>query len=252
MLDIKFKPLNIEEEIKKDKKTPNPYILEFRKGDKDLICFGVKHSCNFSEKQFEILLNYIKNSDAILIEANDLKKEYDNEIKFILANSNDKIIIPCDLNILKAVILVSNKFDSNDILLLRALLFLNKKERKENLRKYISQILDLIKTEIFFSEIYKKENFTEESFVKLLEEYLLKNNGKKIDEINENDNICPSPVEIKTELNKIIREISLVRDAHMLEELKRALKNYDNVLYILGKNHIIRQEETIKKIFASL
>ncbi|MDP2947721.1 MAG: hypothetical protein Q8N88_06425 [Nanoarchaeota archaeon] len=249
MPDVKYKPLSIEEEIKKDKESSTPYILELKSKNKNLICFGIKHSSDFSEKQFEPLLQFIKKSDAILIETFDVKKEYDNEIKFILSKSENKQIIPCDINIIKAIILVAEKFDGKDVLVLRALAFLNKKERKIDIKKNILEIIDKIKSEEFFSEIYKKENLTEESFLQLFENYFIENNGKKIKDINVDDNIFPSPVENKTNLNKIIREVSYTRDVYMLKKLKETMSQFDNILYVLGKNHIIRQEEIIRQIF---
>jgi hypothetical protein len=250
MPDIKFKPLNLEEEKRICKETPIPYLLEFKSKKKNLFCLGIEHSSDFSHPQFKIIEDLIKNQEIILVESNNPSKEKDNEISFILSKNENLIpIIGCDLNLLKAIVLISKKFDPKDILLLRSLVYLNKPERRADLKKYLSEVIEIIKNEEFFSEIYKKLGFEENFLSEIIEDYLMKNNEKGSEKITAEDSIYPTPLENKTILNEISREISYTRDAYMLKSLNDALNKFNRILYILGKNHIVRQERIITELF---
>jgi hypothetical protein len=251
MADLKYSLLNIEKEKDKEGRTPTPYRINLNLKNKKLICLGVKHTKDILGKQSKIVLECLKESKVVLVETYNREIKKDNEIDFIIEKANEMniSIVECDLHPLKAISLAYNKSNGRKIILLRILMYLNKPERKKNLDKNIEDVIKIIKNEEFFSEIFEKENLTKEKICGLLNNFLIKNNKKRINEIDEADNIFPTPVENKTPLNKIIRKVSYIRDNNMLEKLEETLLKFNNVSYILGKNHIIRQEEVIKEIF---
>lgn len=261
MPDIKYRPLKIEEEILREKETPTPCIFELEKNSKKLICFGIKHTNNFSDRQFKKFDEVLENlgEGIVLVEAEDrlLKtqnKNFPNELGYIIPRviEENLEIKGIDLNMLGEILKFSKKYEAKDIVLIRSLAFLNKPGEKNNLKKNISRVANLISKEKDFSDIYLGAGLNEISLLALVEDYIKKVLGKNLNEIMEEDNLFPSPLENKHALNKICRDISYDRDAFMLKNLKETLENYDNVLYVLGKNHIIRQEETIRKIIENL
>jgi hypothetical protein len=176
---------------------------------------------------------------------------YVNEKSYFYSESKKRGIdlIYADLNILSVLVKVSSNFNINNILLLRALFYLNKMERRAKIREYMDSLLEIIAKEDFFSELFEESGLDKELFINLLDNYLKKNNKKKIDEISKNDDIIPTPIDNKTSLNKIMKEMSYFRDVNMIKKLEGAIQKYDNVLYALGKNHIVRQERALRMMF---
>lgn len=259
MPNIKYRPLSMEEEISKELETPTPYIFKLEKGNKKLICFGIKHMRNYSDSQFERFdenLNDLKEG-IVLIEAEDKTikedKTFSSEIDYFIFKSKEKDfeISGIDLNLLGEILKFSDKYEPKETILLLALAFLNKPGERTKIKEKISRVIQIISKEKDFLVIYDKSRLDEISLINLLEDYTKKILGKNLSEITEEDNLFPSPLKNKCVLNRFVREISYDRDAFMLKNLEETLKKYDNVLYVLGKNHIIRQEETIREIFNS-
>jgi hypothetical protein len=259
---MKPKILSIKEEIKKSRKVSSPYIIEFKKNKKRLICFGINHVSkgDFSSEQFKKFDKILKSikKGIVLVEApnNYIKNSRGNvlgELDYIIPKVKKKKldIEGVDLNIFRGI-LRTEKRNYKEKILLRILFYLNRPDRREKIKENIDEIIKIIEKEEEYSNIYKKSKLNKKSILKALEKYLLRNNGKRIKEITKEDSIIPSPVEKKTPINKFIRKVSLERDRNMLSKLNIALKKYNNIFYILGRNHIIRQEPAIRDIFRKL
>jgi hypothetical protein len=249
MFDVKYESISAEEERIISENTPMPYVIELNSEGKNLICFGLKHTNNFSGDLFERLSRYISMSDVVLAETYFARGEHDSEVDFIIAESMKRgvVVLPADINVFAGIIRVAKRYKKEDILLLRSLYYLSNRSFRKNLRRHIPEVLELMQGEDFFSELYKETNMNEGKFTRMLEEYVIRSFDVSIDEVEES--LVPSPIDDKTILNKIVREIDYYRDSNMIERLIEALKKFDRVLYVLGKNHIVRQENTIRRIF---
>lgn len=255
---MKSKLLDIKEEIKKEGEVSTPYILELRKKEKHLVCLGIKHigSEGYSDEQFRSFDKILEKLKPKIILVERVGNNFENlqgEFGYFIPKAQEKNIEVrgIDRNMLGAILEVSNRFEPKSIVLLRALARLTRTDIRPQIKKHVSETLEIISSEKKFSEIYRESGLNEESFTEYLEEYIQVLLGKGLNELGEDDNIFPSPIDEKHSLNKIIREVSFVRDTFMLKNLRKTLEKYDRVLYVLGKNHIVRQEKVIEELFES-
>jgi len=253
MSPINFRPLSITEEISKARNTPSPFVINLSNGRKRLVCFGLEHTSDSSHPQFRVFDEFLDSFDSgvSLVESPDISKSLLPELKQIVPSASKKglVVRGVDLPLLGEIIKFSSKYDPKDAVLFRAIVYLNKPDRKGNVHDHIDNFLQMIKSENDFSVMFEKSGLDKSSLLDLLELYTFQVLSKGLSNITPNDSLFPSPVDEKHVLNKYCRDISLDRDSFMLKKLQEALEEFDSVFYILGKNHIIRQEDTIREIY---
>jgi len=261
-MKTKYKPMNLEKEIEISKKYPNYIIKEYFFDGKKLVCIGIDHTANLNHPQFKIIKDIIEkeNISIIILEISKEqfnqyrktdKKKLFKEKDFIIKLAKEKKIplVPGDLDMKEILLKNVKEYGKKNILILRVLVYLkNKKDIKKELSKIINHLQN--KDDDFkriFEDLKKEEKITNQSFKRIIEEFIILNNGKRLEEINKKDNIFPSPIENKTELNRIVRDISYKRDEYMIKKIFENLKKGD-ILFIAGKNHVIRQEPYLRDL----
>ncbi len=264
-MKLKYEPMPIEKEIEISKKSLQFIKKEYVIHGNKLICLGVEHTSDLKKPQFgeikKVIEDNIIHTIVLEISKEQLEKynESENKIRFNekgfiieLAEEKGIELVPGDWDIKDILMKNYKRFGEEETILLGVLLYLNK--RKTNIKEEIKKVYDSINNGGFYfpilQELKKEKDFDEKDFRNLVEEFIKKNNNKKLNELTEKDNIIPSPIKNKTKLNKIMREISYKRDEFMLNNILEHIKE-KKVLYIAGKNHVIRHEPFLRKVEAS-
>ena len=260
-MKTKYKPMDLRKEIEISKRHPRYIIKEYLLKGRKLVCIGVHHTSNLNHPQFKVIKNVFKKRDfsTIVLEISKEQLEYYKKIDkkylfkekdFVIKLANEKKIpiIAGDKGLKKILLENVDKYGKRSALLLRVLIYL---KNKKNLLEEVDKIIDYLDSKDKFKEMFrefkKREGINNGDFRKMIEDFILKNNNKKVNEITSEDNILPSPVENKTKLNKIMGDISYKRDKYMINQIRNNLKKGD-ILFIAGKNHVIRQEPYLKKL----
>lgn len=257
----KYKPLSIKKEMEISKNSPLFIKKEYLFNKNKLICLGINHTSEFTHPQFKEIISLVEKEkfSCIVLEISEEQlKDYEliknkedfKEKDFIIRLAKEKRIplLAGDADFKEILYKNRKEYGDKNILLIRILMYLN---HKKNIEEEISKIINHLETKDDFKKIFeefkKNEAITNDKFKEIIKNFMQLYTNKKLEEINYKDNLLPSPLENKTELNKIIRDISYKRDEVMIQKTFEKLKK-GAVLFIAGKNHIIRQEPFLRKL----
>ena len=245
----------IRELISNEQITNFPYILELKDKEKQLVVYGCNHSFNPKDTMFiDIEKQFLKlNPKAVLNEGGNwpifntkeetiLKSGEQGFVRY-LCNKNNIQVKTFEPNPKQEFEFILSKYKKDDVLLMyfcRQIVQLQNNQQTDNFKTYIIGFLNNLKHSGFpIEDIEDEYDVIVKSYEQILKE--------KFDWKTFNpENVWPNYD--NTILNTINKDISEFRDKHILELIDIELNKHKVIFVIMGKDHLLKQEDEIKEM----
>ena len=233
-----------------------PYVFKISKNGQALYFLGSQHLLDPEDQQFEAIRKYWqeflketnKKDCVVLVEAweNLAEKSKDNPKNWgesgfttFLASEDRVQVFSPEPNRWQVRNELLKKFTQDEIVYsdFAGIAYQwNKLKNKPNFEEYIDS----------YTKIYKKEldwdgyNFSLQNFIRI-------HNETHDHEFNENDRDCFYN-DYNPATNEVSREEGLIRDKHIVTEIKRLWDEGKNIFIVYGSGHAIVQEPALREL----
>ena len=233
-----------------------PYILDLTYNEKHLLVYGCYHSFNPDDSIFidietrlldlnpQIVLNEGGDWQVFETKEETIYKSGEQGFVRFLCCKNNIPVKTFEPKPKREFDFILSKYVRDDVLLMyfcRQISQLQNQQQIEDFKKYMIGYLSYLQKNGFpIDDVDKEYDFLINAYEQLFKE--------KFDWTKFNpENVWPNYD--NTILNRINKEISEFRDISILNTIDAELKSNDKMFVIMGGNHLLKQEEKIKKLF---